>query len=81
MWLTCVCLVLLATCASLHVRDKLHQDSLIRLLLNRKAYRLGKWLADLNKVRRLSLDNKRNIIEAGACLGEGVYYFAEQFTW
>ena len=72
----------LATCASLHARDKLHKHSrLIRLLLRRKAYRLGKWLADLNKVRRLSLDNKRNLIEAGACLGEGVYYFAEQFTW
>ena len=47
----------------------------------RKAYRLGKWLADLNKARKLPLDSRRSLIEVGACLGEGIYYFSEQFTW
>lgn len=47
----------------------------------RKALRLGKWLADVNKVRRLPLDSQRNVVEAVAYLGEGCYYFLEQFTW
>jgi len=47
----------------------------------RKAYRLGKWLGDLNSVRKTPLSVRYSYLEILASGGEGVYYFVEQLTW
>ena len=47
----------------------------------RKAYRLGKWLADLNAIRKTPLTTRFSYLEILASGGEGVYYFVEQLTW
>lgn len=47
----------------------------------RKAYRLGKWLADLNALRNTPVLTKLGALELLANGGEGVYYFVEQLTW
>ena len=49
--------------------------------LRRKAYRLGKWLADLNAIRKTPLTTRFSYLEILASGGEGVYYFVEQLTW
>ena len=48
---------------------------------NRKAYRLGKWLADLNALRNTPVLTKMGAFELLSNGGEGVYYFVEQLTW
>ena len=52
-----------------------------RCLARRKAYRLGKWLADVNAVRKTPLSVRYSYLEILASGGEGVYYFVEQLTW
>lgn len=52
-----------------------------RRLARRKAYRLGKWLADVNAVRKTPLSVRYSYLEILASGGEGVYYFVEQLTW
>ena len=47
----------------------------------RKAYRLGKWLSDLNTLRSTPVLTKAGSLELLASGGEGVYYFVEQLTW
>lgn len=50
--------------------------------VSRKALRLGKFLQDLNDLRRApSLATVEGVLELIASGGEGVYYFAEQFIW
>ena len=51
------------------------------ILYCRKAYRLGKWLADLNAIRKMPLTTRFSYLEILASGGEGVYYFVEQLTW
>ena len=53
----------------------------INLLCYRKAYRLGKFLANANKIRKSPLTRRGSALEAIANAGEGLYYFVEQFTW
>ncbi|KAK9821987.1 hypothetical protein WJX81_003471 [Elliptochloris bilobata] len=48
---------------------------------SRKAYRLGKWLADVNAVRKTPLSVRYSYLEILASGGEGIYYFVEQLTW
>lgn len=48
---------------------------------HRKAYRLGKWLGDLNALRNTPVFTKLGVFEILANGGEGVYYFVEQLTW
>ena len=64
--LVLACMVLLEACV---------------LLYCRKAYRLGKWLADLNAIRKMPLTTRFSYLEILASGGEGVYYFVEQLTW
>ncbi len=47
----------------------------------RKAYRLGKWLANVNAIRKMPLTTRFSYLEWLASGGEGVYYFVEQLTW
>jgi hypothetical protein len=47
----------------------------------RKAYRLGKWLADVNTIRKTPLTTRFGYLEIMASAGEGAYYFVEQLTW
>jgi len=47
----------------------------------RKAYRLGKWLGDLNSVRKTPLSVRYSYLEILASGGEGVYYFFSVRLW
>jgi hypothetical protein len=47
----------------------------------RKAYRLGKWLANVNAIRKMPLSTRYSYLEWLANGGEGAYYFVEQLTW
>jgi hypothetical protein len=48
----------------------------------RKAYRLGKFLQDVNSLRRMRLGgNSLALLELVAYAGEGTYYFLDQFLW
>ena len=47
----------------------------------RKAYRLGKWLADVNAMRKMPLTTRFAYLELLASGGSAVYYFVEQLTW
>ena len=47
----------------------------------RKAYRLGKWLQNVNKVRKQPVKTRMGVLELVSNGGEAVYYFVEQFTW
>lgn len=49
--------------------------------VSRKAFRLGKFLQDVNKLRRVKLDGYVGLLELMTYTGEGVYYFIEQFAW
>ncbi|KAF5747096.1 peroxisomal membrane protein 11A-like [Tripterygium wilfordii] len=50
--------------------------------VSRKAFRLGKFVQDINSLRSSSFDSKQDIIlSVIAYGGEGLYYFAEQFIW
>ncbi|KAK9791556.1 hypothetical protein WJX73_002142 [Symbiochloris irregularis] len=48
---------------------------------SRKAYRLGKWIADVNKLRKSKCTSQEGLLEVAAYGGEAVYYFCEQITW
>jgi len=48
---------------------------------SRKAYRLGKWLQNVNKVRKQPVKTRMGVLEVVSNGGEAVYYFVEQFTW
>lgn len=49
---------------------------------HRKAYRLGKFLQDVNGLRRVRLAGGHlALLEVVVYLGEGLYYFLDQFTW
>ncbi|GAA0165665.1 hypothetical protein LIER_21006 [Lithospermum erythrorhizon] len=50
--------------------------------LSRKAFRLGKFIQNINSLRGLEPDfNKDLIFNVVAYGSEGVYYFLEQFVW
>ncbi|KAB5568978.1 hypothetical protein DKX38_002771 [Salix brachista] len=50
--------------------------------LSRKAFRLGKFVQDVNALRDSPFDTKQEIIlSIIAYGGEGLYYFVEQFVW
>ncbi|OVA18660.1 Peroxisomal biogenesis factor 11 [Macleaya cordata] len=50
--------------------------------VSRKAFRLGKFVQDLNALRTANLDsNEDKILSILAYGGEGLYYFVEQFVW
>ncbi|GKV29867.1 hypothetical protein SLEP1_g38750 [Rubroshorea leprosula] len=50
--------------------------------LSRKAFRLGKFVQDINALRNSQLDSKQEIfISIVAYGGEGLYYFVEQLIW
>ncbi|CAL5228416.1 g11547 [Coccomyxa viridis] len=48
---------------------------------SRKAYRLGKWLSDLNTIRKTPLSTRFSYLEILASGGSATYYFVEQLTW
>lgn len=49
----------------------------------RKAYRLGKFLQDVNSVRKMKAwtNSSLALLELVAYAGEGTYYFLDQFLW
>ncbi|KAI3767224.1 hypothetical protein L2E82_17312 [Cichorium intybus] len=50
--------------------------------LSRKAFRLGKFIQDVNSFRSAKLESRQDIILAIIAYGgEGLYYFVEQFVW
>lgn len=50
--------------------------------LSRKAFRLGKFVQDVNSFRNSHLDSREDLIlSVIAYGGEGLYYFVEQFIW
>lgn len=50
--------------------------------VSRKAFRLGKFVQDLNTLRNSRVDSKREfLLSIIAYGGEGFYYFVEQFVW
>ncbi|XP_061343258.1 peroxisomal membrane protein 11A isoform X2 [Gastrolobium bilobum] len=50
--------------------------------VSRKAFRLGKFVQDLNTLRNSRVDSNRELIlYLIAYGGEGFYYFVEQFVW
>lgn len=50
--------------------------------VSRKALRLGKFLQDVNELRRApSFATTEGILELISSGGEGIYYFVEQFIW
>ena len=51
------------------------------MLPNRKAFRLGKFLQDVNGLRRSRSLGYMALLELVAYGGEGVYYFLEQLSW
>ncbi|KAL8250635.1 hypothetical protein R6Q59_034328 [Mikania micrantha] len=63
----------------LHRRLKTFESS---VGLSRKAFRLGKFIQDVNSFRSANLHTKQDIILAIIAYGgEGLYYFVEQFVW
>jgi hypothetical protein len=65
--------------ASLNYLRLLKHKSMCTLC--RKAYRLGKFLQDVNDIRKIPSTTRTAMLETIAAGGEGVYYFVEQFTW
>ncbi|MEW5306087.1 MAG: hypothetical protein WDW38_010024 [Sanguina aurantia] len=50
--------------------------------VSRKAFRLGKFLQDINNIRKCpATDPNMFFLELVANGGEGIYYFLEQFAW
>ncbi|KAI3726728.1 hypothetical protein L1987_66532 [Smallanthus sonchifolius] len=67
------------TAHPLHRRLKTFESS---VGLSRKAFRLGKFIQDINSFRSAKLHSKQDIILAIIAYGgEGLYYFVEQFVW
>ncbi|KAL3686120.1 hypothetical protein R1sor_004142 [Riccia sorocarpa] len=49
---------------------------------SRKAFRLGKFIQDVNALGKIpSYRSVDGFLEVIACTGEGIYYFVEQFVW
>lgn len=49
---------------------------------SRKAFRLGKFLQDVNALKRIAdVRSRDGLLELVATAGEGCYYFVEQFVW
>lgn len=48
---------------------------------SRKAFRLGKFLQNVNTLRKTPLTTVDGVLELVATTGEGIYYFVEQFVW
>ena len=48
---------------------------------HRKAYKLGKFLADINKLRKVPIDDQLLYLELLSNAGNCVYLFMEQLTW
>ncbi|KAF7141354.1 hypothetical protein RHSIM_Rhsim06G0035900 [Rhododendron simsii] len=72
---------LLPSAHPLHPRLKNFESS---VGLSRKAFRLGKFVQDLNALRNKNscFDSKQELVlSLVAYGGEGVYYFVEQFVW
>ncbi|PIA55642.1 hypothetical protein AQUCO_00700154v1 [Aquilegia coerulea] len=50
--------------------------------ISRKAFRLGKFVQDINALRSASFDSNQEIILTPLAYGgEGLYFFVEQFVW
>ncbi|XP_058725267.1 peroxisomal membrane protein 11A [Vicia villosa] len=50
--------------------------------VSRKAFRLGKFVQDLNALRNARVDSTRELIVSVIAYGsEGLYFFVEQFVW
>ncbi|KAF3446283.1 hypothetical protein FNV43_RR11462 [Rhamnella rubrinervis] len=50
--------------------------------VSRKAFRLGKFVQDVNALRSSNFDSKQELVfSLIAYGGEGLYYFVEQFIW
>ncbi|XP_044510047.1 peroxisomal membrane protein 11A-like [Mangifera indica] len=50
--------------------------------LSRKAFRLGKFIQDVNALRNSHIDSREDLfLSIIAYGGEGLYYFVEQFIW
>ncbi|KAJ0024929.1 hypothetical protein Pint_08915 [Pistacia integerrima] len=50
--------------------------------LSRKAFRLGKFIQDVNALRNSGIDSREDLVlSIIAYGGEGLYYFVEQFVW
>ncbi|KAI3777431.1 hypothetical protein L1987_47231 [Smallanthus sonchifolius] len=63
----------------LHRRLKTFESS---VGLSRKAFRLGKFIQDINSFRSAKLKSSQDIVLAIIAYGgEGLYYFVEQFVW
>ncbi|XP_068653741.1 peroxisomal membrane protein 11A [Aristolochia californica] len=70
---------LLSENQDLHCRVKSFESS---VGVSRKAFRLGKFIQDLNALRSSATDTTEGrILALVAYGGEGVYYFVEQFVW
>lgn len=48
---------------------------------SRKAFRIGKFLQNVNKLRKQPLKTQIGLLELLSNGGEAVYYFTEQITW
>ncbi len=46
-----------------------------------KAYRLGKFLGDVNSLRKTPITTLYGLLEFVSNSGEGAYYFIDQFVW
>lgn len=65
--------------SSLYLRLKSFESS---VGVSRKAFRLGKFVQDLNALRNAHPDSKQDwLLYMIAYGGEGLYYFVEQFVW
>ncbi|GFY86143.1 peroxin 11A [Actinidia rufa] len=63
----------------LHRRLKSFESS---VGVSRKAFRLGKFVQDVNALRNSCFDSREEIVfSLIAYGGEGLYYFVEQFVW
>ena len=49
--------------------------------VSRKAFRIGKFLQDVNILRKMPWAGAEGALEVLASGGEGIYYFIEQFVW
>ena len=48
---------------------------------SRKAFRLGKFIQDVNVLKKTKFCTRDGILEVVASGGEGFYFFVEQFIW
>lgn len=62
------------------LRDKL-SDLESSIGTSRKAYRLGKFLQNINAIRKMPIRAPHASLELLANFGECIYYFVDQFQW